>query len=58
MGELAVQTRGPVDRAGQGRVLPFLGELHGHVDFQQEVIFLSLFDMVVVGAWQRNVRAH
>ena len=33
-------------------------ELHGHVDFQQEVIFLSLFDMVVVGAWQRNVRAH
>lgn len=27
-----MQTRGPVDRAGQGRVLPFLGELHGHVD--------------------------
>lgn len=27
-----MQTKGPVDRAGQGRVSPFLGELHGRVD--------------------------
>ena len=29
---LATQKRGPEDHAGQGRVLPLLGELHGRVD--------------------------